>query len=144
MDTDATKTVEEFTAEAQKTMENSVEKMTKSIEDVAAFGRLNMDAMVASSKRAAKAAEEMNAELAAFAKRSYEDGLAAAKEMTSAKSVTELFEKQTAYTKTMMEAMMAEATKLTEMVTKAQKECFEPLNERFTAATDMLKTEYRA
>ncbi len=141
MEADATKTVEEFTAEAQKTMENSVEKMTKSIEDAASFGRQNMDAMVAASKRAAKAAEEMNAEIAAFAKRTYEDGLAAAKEMTAAKSMTELFEKQTAYTKTMMESMMAEASKLTEMATTASKECYEPLSERFTAATDMLKTE---
>ncbi|MEO0995665.1 MAG: phasin family protein, partial [Pseudomonadota bacterium] len=99
MNADATKTVEEFTAEAQKTMENSVETLTKSVEDAAAFGRENMDAMVLSSKRAAKAAEEFNAEIAAFAKKSYEDGLAAAKDMSAAKSVTELFEKQAAFTK---------------------------------------------
>lgn len=136
---EAAKTVEEFTAEAQKTMETSVEKMTKSLEDAASFGRHNMDAMVASSKRAAKAAEEMNAEIAAFSKKAYEDGLAAAKEMTSAKSVTELFEKQTAYAKTAMEDFIAEATKLTEMATAASKECFEPLSTRFTAAADMLK-----
>ncbi len=141
MDTDATKTVEEFTAEAQKTMENSVEKMTKSMEDVAAFGRHNMDAMVASSKRAAKAAEEMNAEIAAYTKKAYEDGLAAAKDMTEAKSVTELFEKQTAYAKTSMEAFMAEATKLNEMMTSAGQEIFEPINERFTAASDMMKAQ---
>ena len=136
---EATKTVEEFTAEAQKAMEAGSEKMSKSMEDMAGFGRENMDAMVASSKRAAKAAEEMNAEIAAFTKRAYEDGLAAAKEMTSAKSVTELFEKQTTYSKTAMENFIAEATKLNEMMASASKECFEPLNQRFTAATDMLK-----
>jgi phasin family protein len=136
---EATKTVEEFTAEAQKSMESGMEKMSKSMEDMAGFGRENMDAMVASSKRAAKAAEEMNAEIAAFTKRAYEDGLAAAKEMTSAKSVTELFEKQTTYSKTAMENFIAEATKLNEMMASASKECFEPLNQRFTAATDMLK-----
>ena len=140
---EATKTVEEFAAEAQKSMENSVEKMTRSMEDVASFGRENMDAFVLASKRAAKAAEEMNAEIAAYTKRAYEDGLAAAKEMTSAKSVTELFEKQTSYAKTAMETFIAEATKLNEMFANASKECFEPLNERFTAASEMVK-EVRA
>lgn len=141
MNTDATKTVEEFTAEAQKTMENNVETLTKSVEDAAAFSRENMDAVVVSSKRAAKAAEEMNAEIAAFAKKSYEDGLAAAKDMTAAKSVTELFEKQAAFTKSNVEAMIAEATKISEMFAAASKECFEPLSARMTAATDLLKVE---
>ncbi len=141
MDTDATKTVEDFTAEAQKTMENSVEKMTKGMEDAAAFGRQNMDAMVAASKRAAKVAEEMNAEIAAFAKKTFEDGLAAAKDMTEAKSVTELFEKQTAYTKASLEAFVAEASKLNEMLTAASKEVFEPMTERFNAASDLVKAQ---
>lgn len=136
---EATKTVEEFTAEAQKSMENGVEKITKSMEDAATFNRDTMDAMVASSKRAAKAAEDMNAEIAAYTKRAYEDSLAAAKEMTASKSVTELFEKQTAFARTAMEAYIAEATKLNEMFAAAAKECFEPINARFTAATDMLK-----
>lgn len=144
MNTDATKTVEEFTAEAQKQMETSVETMTKSMEDAAAFGRHNMDALVSCSKRAAKVAEEMNAEFAAFAKKSYEDGLAAAKDMTSAKSVTELFEKQTAYGKSAMEAYVAEATKMNEMMSAAMKDIFEPLNERFTAAADMVKAQQHA
>lgn len=141
MNADATKTVEEFTAEAQKTMENSVEKMTKSVEDAAAFGRENMDAIVASSKRAAKAAEEVNAEIAAYTKKAYEDGLAAAKDMTASKSVTELFEKQTSFAKISMEAYVAEATKLNEMMTAATKEIFEPITARMNAATEMVKAE---
>ncbi|GMG81081.1 TIGR01841 family phasin [Paralimibaculum aggregatum] len=141
MNTEATRTVEEFTAEAQKTMETSVEKMTQSVEDVSNFSRENVEAVVASSKRAAKAAEEMNAEIAAYAKRSYEDGLAAAKDMTGAKSMTEFFEKQTTFAKSALEAYVAEATKLNEMMTSATKEIFEPLNARFTAASDMVKSE---
>ncbi|MEM9147605.1 MAG: phasin family protein [Pseudomonadota bacterium] len=141
MNADATKTVEEFTAEAQKTLETNVETLTKSVEDATTFGRETMDAMVLSSKRAAKAAEEMNAELAAFAKKSYEDGLAAAKDMGAAKSVTELFEKQATYTKSNMDAMVAQMTKVSEMVAAASKDCFEPLSERMTAATDLMKVE---
>ena len=139
MATDANQKVEEFTAEAQKSIEQGVEKMTESMEDMASFGQQNMEAMIAASKRAAKAAEEMNAEFAAFTKKSYEDSMAAAKDMTAAKSVTELVEKQTNFTKSMMEAFVAQSTKMNELATNAGKECFEPLSQRVSASTDMFK-----
>jgi len=136
----ATKQVEEFTAEAKKTMEEGVEKMSKGMEDATQFGQENVEALVASSKVVAKAAEEMNAEIVSFSKKSYEDGMAAAKEFTSVKSVSELVEKQTQFAKTSFEGFVAEATKLNEMYSEAAKNAFAPFNERFTAAADMVKT----
>ena len=141
--TRAKKKVEDVTADAQKTMEQGVEKMTKGMETAATFGQENMEAFVASSKIAAKAAESMGAEIAAYSKKAYEDGLAAAKEMTACKSVSELFEKQTAFSKTSIEGFVAEATKLNEMYAAAAKDIFEPLNARVTAAVDSVK-DFRA
>ena len=91
----------------------------------------------------AKAAEEMNAEIIAFSKKSYEDSMAAAKEFTAVKSVSELVEKQTEFAKSSFEGFVAEATKLNEMYSEAAKNAFAPFNDRFTAAADMVKT-YRA
>lgn len=139
----ATKQVEEFTAEAKKTMEEGVEKMSKGLEDATQFGQENVEAVVASSKVVAKAAEEMNAEILAFSKKSYEDSMAAAKEFTSVKSMSELFEKQTEFAKVSFEGFVAEATKLNEMYSSAAKDAFEPINARLTAAAEMVKT-YRA
>jgi phasin family protein len=132
--------VEKMTADAQKTMEEGVEKMSKGMEDMAEFNRQNMEAVVASSKRVAKAAEEINAELAAYAKKSYEDGMAAMKEMSAAKSMTELFEKQQEFARASLEAFIAESSKLNDMTTDAAKECFEPFSERMTAAGDIVKS----
>ncbi|MEM7060262.1 MAG: phasin family protein [Pseudomonadota bacterium] len=139
----ATKQVEEFTAEAKKTMEEGVEKMSKGMEEATQFSQDNVEAIVASSKVFAKAAEEMNAEILAFSKKSYEDSMAAAKELTSVKSVSELVEKQTEFAKTTFEGFVAEATKLNEMYSEAAKNAFAPFNDRFSAAADMVKT-YRA
>ena len=139
----ATKQVEEFTAEAKKTMEEGVEKMSKGLEDATQFGQQNVEAVVASGKVLAKAAEEMNAEILSFSKKSYEDSMAAAKEMTAVKTVTEFFEMQTSFAKTAFEGMVAEATKLNEMYDAAAKQAFEPLNARFTAAAEIVK-DYRA
>jgi phasin family protein len=136
----ANQQVEEFTNEAKRSMEEGVERMSKGFEDVTQFGQDNVEAMVASSKVMAKAAEEMNAEVIAFSKKSYEDSLAAAKEIASARSVSEFFEKQTAFAKTSFETFVAEATKLNEMYSQAAKEAFAPLNARFTAAAEMVKT----
>ncbi|MEM9371363.1 MAG: phasin family protein [Pseudomonadota bacterium] len=136
----AAKKIEDLTAETQKTVEENIEKVSKGIEDATAFGQENMDALMTSSKIAAKAAEDINAELMAYTKKSYEEGMAAAKELTSCKSVTEYFEKQNEIAKTSFDGFVAEATKLNEMYTAAAKEMFAPLNDRFTAATEMMKT----
>ena len=139
----ATKQVEEFTAETKKAMEEGVEKMSQGFEDASKFGQDNVEAVVASSKVIAKAAEEMNAEIVAYSKKNYEDGMAAAKELGAVKSVSEFFEMQTSLAKTSFEGFVAEATKLNEMYAAAAKDAFAPINARFTAAADMVKT-YRA
>jgi phasin family protein len=136
----ANQQVEDFTAEAKRSMEEGVERMSKGFEDVTQFGQENVEAMVASGKVMAKVAEEMNAEVIAFSKKSYEDSMAAAKEIASARTVSEYFEKQTAFAKTSFETFVAEATKLNEMYSQAAKEVFAPLNARFTAAAEMVKT----
>ena len=139
----ATKQVEEFTAEAKKTMEEGVEKMTKGVEEVTSFSQESVEAFMASGKVIAKATEEVNAEIIAFSKKSYEDGMAAAKEMSSVKSVSEFFEKQTEFAKSSFENFVSEATKLNEIYSAAAKDAFAPMNDRFTAAAEMVKT-YKA
>jgi phasin family protein len=142
MSKSATKKVEEIAVETQKTMEEGVEKMTKGVENATSVGHENVEAVVTSSKIAAKAAETMGAEIAAYSKKAYEDSMAVAKELTTCKSVTELFEKQSEFGKTSIEGFVAEATKLNEMYAAAAKETFAPLNARFTAAVETVK-DYR-
>ncbi|MEM7212145.1 MAG: phasin family protein [Pseudomonadota bacterium] len=139
----ATKQVEEFTAEAKKTVEEGVEKLSKGFEDASSFGQDNVEAVVASGKAFAKAAEELNAEMMAYSKKSYEDSMAAAKELSGVKSVSDFFEMQTTLAKSSFEGFVSQATKMNEMYSAAAKEAFEPLNARFTAAADLVK-EYRA
>lgn len=138
----AAKKAETLTVDAQKTVVEGVEKMTKGIENAATFGQENVEAVVASSKIAAKAAESMGAEIAAYSKKAYEDSLAAAKELSTCKTVPEFFEKQTAFAKVSVETFVVEATKLQDMYAAAAKEAFAPLTARIMAASDVVK-EYR-
>lgn len=138
----ATKQVDEFTAEAKKTFEQGAEKVSKSIEEATKFGQENVEALVASSKIAAKAAEEMNAEIVAFSKKAYEDGVAVAKELGGAKSVSEFVEMQNDFMKSAFDGFVAQATKMNDLYTSAAKDAMAPLSARITAAVEMAK-EYR-
>lgn len=139
----AAKKVENLVDDAQKVANEQMGKVTKSFEDVAVFGQDNMDAMVKSSNLAVKAAEGLNAEIASFSKKSVEEGVAAAKELSTVKSLPELMEKHAEFTKTAFDGFMAQATRFNEMYMAAAKEVFEPINARATVAADMVKT-YRA
>ena len=136
----ANEQVETFTAEAKRSMEENVERMSKGFEDVTQFGQENVEALVASGKVVAKAAEEINAEVMAYSKKAYEDAMAASKEMAQARSVTEFFEKNTAFAKSSFEGWVAQATRVNEMYSQAAKEAFAPINARFTAAAEMVRT----
>ncbi|HET7410102.1 MAG TPA: phasin family protein [Paracoccaceae bacterium] len=136
----ANEQVETFTNEAKRSMEENAERMSKGFEDVTQFGQDNVEAMVASGKAVAKAAEGINAEMMAYSKKAYEDAMAASQEMASARTVTEFFEKNTAFAKASFEGFVAQATRVNEMYSAAAKDAFAPVNARFTAAAEMVKT----
>ncbi len=133
------KAAEQAGAEARKGVEEGTEQVRKGLEAATTFGQGNIEAVVTSSTVAAKAMENMTSELAAYSKKSYEDSMAAAKELGSCRTVAELMEKQTEYSKSSIESFVTEATKLNQMYAAAAQEAFEPLGRRFTAAVDLMK-----
>jgi phasin family protein len=68
-----------------------------------------------------------------------EDHVAAAKSLTSAKSVQEVVELQTAYAKSWMDAYIAEMNKASETVSASVKQSFMPINERVTAFVEKVQ-----
>ncbi len=137
---DTAKKIESMTAETQKSVNAQMEKMAKSFEDVAAFNQESVDAMISASNVAMKAAEEINAELMAYSKKTLEEGVAAAKDFASSKSITELLEKQTEFAKLSFDGFMKQASKMNEMALAAAKNSMEPLSARMTAAGEMAKS----
>lgn len=137
---DASVQVEALVADTQKTLTEQVEKFTKNLEGLTAFGQENLDAIVKSSEIAAKAAEGIGTEISAFSKKSFEDGVAAAQDFASAKTLTELFEKQTSFAQSSFEGFVSQATKMNEIYVAAAKDISAPLGARVSAATEKLKT----
>jgi phasin family protein len=137
---ETTAKVETFVADTQKTVTEQFEKLSKGLEGLTTFSQENVDALVKSSEIAAKAAEGIGTEISAYSKKSFEDGVAAAQDFASAKTVTELFEKQTAYAQSAFEGFVSQATKMNEIYVAAAKDISAPLGARVSKATEALKS----
>ncbi len=137
---DVTDTIEAFAADTQKAAKEQMDKVTEGFEKMSAFGQENVDAMLKTQEIASKAVENLSSEVSAFAKKSFEDSVAAAQDLAASKNVTELFEKQTAFAKTYFEGMVKQSTKVNDMVTSSFKEISAPLNARVNAAAETAKT----
>ena len=134
---------EQFKAQSEKVQAASAQAFKDGLEkSTAAFGELgaqskqNLDAVVASATAAQKGAEALSAQALSYGKTSWETGVAAAQTIAKARSVQELIELQTSYTKSAMEVYMAEMTKMTETLTASVKDSFKPLSERVTASVE--------
>jgi phasin family protein len=137
---EATAKVETLVADTQKAVTEQFEKFSKGFEGLTSFGQENVDAIVKSSEIAAKAAEGIGTEISAYSKKSFEDSVAAAQDFASAKTLTELFEKQTSYAQTAFEGFVSQATKMNEIYVAAAKDITAPIGARVNAATEALKT----
>ena len=141
------KTVEQTTAKAKaqaesiqaagaKAFREGVDKSVASLTELNAHGKKNLEAVVESAAAAQKGAEALSQQALGFAKSSWEEGVAASKELTTARSVQEFFELQTAWAKKSMERYVAEMTKTNEIVTATVKDSLKPINERVTASVE--------
>lgn len=139
---DATaETLDKMTQASNKAVKEGFEKSLSALNDFSAFQKETVDAVIASANTTSKSLEELNANSIAFAKKSMEDGVVAAKSMSSAKSLQELIEIQADYTKSSLDAYLAEVNKATELMSGMFKDGFKPLNDRVAAAVEVAQSQ---
>ncbi|WP_298852586.1 phasin family protein [uncultured Sphingomonas sp.] len=117
----------------------ALEKGAKFFEEINEFNKGNIEALVESSKVAAKAAETLGQEAAETARKNYETASSALKSFASVKSPTELFQLQSEYARNAFDAFVAQASKNSETVLKLAGEVVQPLSNRFAVAAEKIK-----
>jgi phasin family protein len=127
---------EQYTAAGSQVFKDAVEKSLTALNEVNTQSKQNLEAVVASVTAATKGAETLGAHALAYSKKTLADNVAAAKSLSSARSVQEAIELQTTWAKTAMEAYMAEMNAASEIVAASLKETVTPLNARVTAAVE--------
>jgi phasin family protein len=127
---------EQAQAAGAKALKDVADKAAAGLTELNIQGKHNLEAIVASAAAAQKGVETLSAQSAAFTKKSWEDGVAAAQSMSQARSIQELLELQTTWAKSATEAYLAEVTKATDVLTASVKNSFKPINERVTASVE--------
>ncbi|MGQ9369760.1 phasin family protein [Azospirillum sp. ST 5-10] len=121
-------------AATKEQVEKASAQLLKGYEDMTAFGKENVDAMIQSGTAVAKGAEELSKEMAAFAQASFDKQVATGKAFLAARSIREVVDLQNAFVKASVDALVAESAKLQEMSTKVTSDAFAPLSARLDAA----------
>lgn len=118
----------------------ALEKSTKLFEELNDFNKGNVEALVESSKVAAKAAETLGQQAADTARKNFETATAALKSFASAKSPTEFFQLQSDYARRAFDSMISDASRNSETMLKLAGDVFQPISNRFAVAAEKLKT----
>jgi phasin family protein len=126
-------------ADTEQTLGANVEDFSKRLQGVGSFNQQTLEAFGRSSEIAAKAFEGIGREVAAYTRTSFEERLAAAQDLSTAKTLPELFEKQTAFARSAFEGWVQQASRLSKIYTAAMKDVAAPINRRFSAAAEEVK-----
>lgn len=145
---DATKTpfteeakanVEAAAAELGSQTKDAFAKTNKLAEDAVAFNKSNVEAVVESTKIAAKNLEVLRDETLSYARKSFEDQSAALKSLLSVKTPADFFNLYAENSKKALEAAIAQGSKNSELLVKLTNESFAPISNRVSVITAQLK-----
>lgn len=118
---------------------SAMERSARFVEEVTELTRGNVEALVASSKVAARGVETLSQEAADYGRRSFEDASNALKSFAEVRSATDFFKLQSDYARGAFEGYVAETAKLSETVLKLAGEVAEPITSRYSVAAERVK-----
>lgn len=117
----------------------TMEKGARAFEDVNAFHKGNLEALVESSKIAARGFEKMGQDSATYLKTSYENATSQMKALSTVKSPTDFFKLQSDFARSAFDAFVAETSRSTEAALKLAGEIAQPISNRVALAADKMK-----
>jgi phasin family protein len=128
-----------YFAEANDRAKSAMEKSAKAFEDMNEFSKGNVEALVESSKIAAKGFETLGQSAADYARKSFEGATATLKSLSTVKSPTDFFKLHSDYVRSSFDSMVAETSKTTEAVLKLAGEVAQPISSRVAVAVEKVK-----
>ena len=135
----ATDQVQSMLSDANDRAKGQMEKSARIVEEMAELTRGNIEALVASSKAAAKSVETLGQEATDYSRRSFEEATSAFKSFAEVKSPADLIRLQTEYARNAFDSMVAETSRMSEMAIKLAGDVAEPLTSRYAVAADRVK-----
>jgi phasin family protein len=116
----------------------AAETQFKAADEVAAFGKSNVDAFIQAGTIFFHGFEQIARTMVSLTQAQVEANMSTAKALISAKTLTELTDLQNAYSKTTFDHVVSEATHLSELAIKITNEAIEPISARVTATIEQM------
>ena len=132
------KTAAMFTDAADRT-KGAMEKGQAMADEMSAFGKGNIEALMESSRIVARGFETIGQDAAAYARKSMEEANAAARTLASVKSPAEFMKLQSDFMRQSFDAIVAETSRNTEAMLKLAGEVVQPISNRVALAADKVK-----
>ncbi len=137
---DAKARIQSAVAELNEKAKVAMEKSTKAMEELGELTKGNLEAMVESSKIAAKGVEAMGQDAAEYGRKSFEKTSATIKSFAAVKSPTEFFQLQSELMTSTFDTLAAEAAKTSEAMLKLAGEIAQPISSRVAIVSDKIKS----
>jgi phasin family protein len=136
---DATVKGEALIADMNTRAKAAMEKGTKAFEQINEFNKGNVEALVESSKIAAKGLETLGQGYAEYARKQFEGMTATMKSFAGVKSPTDFLKLHSEFVKGQFDSMVAETSKNTEAFIKLAGDVAKPISNRVAVAAEKLK-----
>lgn len=133
-----TKSYEQAIAMAQEQVEKASTKVFESYDEFASLSKDSVDAYVESSTALTKGFEALGKELMVFTQSAVEANVAATKAIFGAKSVQEVVDLHSDYSRSSFDSFVAEGAKLTELSMTLTNDALEPIQLRLNAAVERM------
>jgi phasin family protein len=149
--TDAMETAKGYAEEAKTRMQSAftemnektktaMEKSARAFEELGELAKGNLEAVVESSKIAAKGVESLGQEAAEYGRKSFEKTSATMKSFAAIKSPAEFFQLQSELMSSTMDHFAAEASKSSEAMLKLMNDISQPISNRVSVVTEKMKS----
>ena len=127
----STEGYEQVVTASRAQCEKASKAMLGGYDDIAAASKENMDALIAAGDIWFKGYEQIGKAFFAYAQETAELGAEAAKAVMSAKTVQDVIDLQTDFTKQRIDSLTSESAKLSELSVKTVNEAMAPIQKRF-------------
>ncbi|HYJ30142.1 MAG TPA: phasin family protein [Allosphingosinicella sp.] len=117
----------------------AMERNSRIAEEMTELTKGNVEALVASTKIAAKAVETIGQDVAEFSRKSFDDASAALKGFAEIKSPADFFRLQGDFARSQFDTMVAETSKLSETMIKFAGQAAEPISGRYSVAAERVR-----
>jgi len=116
------------------------ERNARFAEELTELSKGNVEALVASTKVAARGVETIGQEVAEMSRKSFEEASAALRGFAEVKSPTDFFRLQGDFARGQFDTFVAESAKLSEAMIKLAGDVAQPLASRYSVAAEKVKT----